>query len=379
MSIINIKYPVNFILSFRDKNKKLPKIDKKFIIKIPNKKKININHNISNPWISSIEKKKKDFCINKKIIEYLNIISINNFDIIVNDFKKIYIKDANCLKNIINIIYEKSISEENYINLYVKLISKIKNIYPNMQQNNKKINFITLLLDNVYTNFMIWNKIDTENVLEKQKTINNILFIGNLFIEKIITLNILNNYFDNLFEYLNIDKYKNFSFELICRLIKIIYENYKSLDCEKLFYYINILQQCANITSKNKFLLMDITEINKNFVKNNIEIYSISDNKIRNIILEYFNNLDLDDITEYYIEYKNKNQEELFYTNLINLYLETNKENKEYLIDFIKHLNKNNYISININNVINFFYNNKSEYIIDFPNFENDINNIKKI
>lgn len=373
MSKINYKYNINYILSFKDKNRKLPNINKKFIVKFPNKKKVNIKHKIKNPWVSSIEKKKKDFNIDKKIIEFLNIISEKNFDIIVNNLKKIYIKDINCLKNIVNLIYNKTIIEENYIDLYVNLVLKIKNIYPSMTYENKKISFISIYLEKINDNFFRWNKIDIDNTKEKQYITNNIILIGKLFSKEILCKNTLNNYLDNLFKYINNN---DFAVELSCKLIKIIY---KSLEHNKLLMYINILKNIDNISSRNKFLLLDILEINdNNQQKNNIEITNINDNKIKNILLEYFNNLDLEDLLEYYLEYKNDSKEEYFYSNMINLYIETNKENKEYLNDFIKFLYDNNYVSINVNYIFDKIYNNINEYIIDYPNIENDINNIKK-
>lgn len=373
MSKINYKYDINYIILFRDKNKKLPNINNKFIVKNHNKKKVNIKHKIKNPWISSIERKKKDFNINKKITEFLNIISYKNFDIIVNNFKKIYIKDINCLKNIVKLIYDKTIIEENYIKLYVNLVLNIINIYPNMILENQKISFISIYLENINYTFFNWNKIDINNIKEKYYIINNIILIGHFFNKDIINKNTIYNYIDNLLEHTNND----FAVELIFKLIKIIYN---TLDKDKLLIYINILKNINNISSKNKFLLLDILEINNNNNKqnDNIEIINTNDNKIKNILLEYFNNLDLEDLLEYYLEYKNNNKEEIFYSNIINLYIETNKENKEYLNEFIKFLYDNNYVSININNIFNKIYNNINEYIIDYPNIENDINNIKK-
>lgn len=369
MNKINKKYDINYILLFRDKNKKLPNINKKFIVKYPNKKKVNIKHTIKNPWISSIEKKKKDYNINKKITEFLNIISIKNFDIIINNLKKIYIKDAKCLINVVNLIYDKTVIEENYINLYIDLILKIKNIYPNMMYENKKISFISIFLDNIDSNFFKWNKI--VNIKEKHYIINNIILIGELFNKKILHKNTIYNYLDELFKYVN----DNFAVELICKLIKKIYN---TLEKDKLIMYINILKNIKKISSKNKFLLMDILEINTNKIENNIEITNINDNKIKNILLEYFNNLDLEDLLEYYLEYKEDDKEEIFYSNMINLYIETNKENKDFLIDFIKFLYEKKYVSINVEKIFDKIYSNISEYIIDYPNIKNDINNIKK-
>lgn len=392
------RFSIEYILSHKEKYYELPPINKKYIIKThkKKKKKKEIVHSIDNPWLSTKEKKKKymntwEYRKNinfleetkLKLISLLNKLSEKNFDLIVNKIIKLNIQNEKYLETLTNVVYEKCISEKTFIKLYVNVAKKIMNKWASFDDN--KISFIQILIGKCHTCYIQWNNVNDNN---KRNIINNFCLIGELFNSNIISYKIIS---ECIYELLNCDQQnKNWGLELLCNLLIIVGKNYEKVNYHDLNKCLNKLQNENNISSKIKFLIMDVLDLHKNNW-NTSEHKIISSNQkllpddklyknIENILLEYLNILDIIEVQEYYFEYNSPNKETIFCNVLVNMYIETTIENKEYLIKLIEHLLNNNYIS---NKCLNLCFSkviiNKKEYAIDFPNIDNDINNFQTV
>lgn len=398
---MNKRFSFEYILSFKDKNYNLPKIDKKYIINKSKKKKYKkkIEHSIDNPWLSSKEKKKKYSNIweykknldnleetKLKLTNYLNKLSEKKFDVIIKKIIEIDIQNEIYLEKLTEIIYDKCILEKNFIKLYINVIKILIKEWEAFQTDDTNINFIQTFIGYCHINYINWKKCDLlEESNNKNKIVNNLYLIGELFNNNIISYEIVS---DCINELLNCSiEYKELGIELLCKFLSTIGEKYEKINYINLNKCLNKLKKENNISLKNKFLIMDTIDLCKNNWKvietkmQNVKIKKeVNDNKlhkqIRNILLEYLDVLDMDEIKEYYLEYKSSNKNIIMCTEIFNLFMEENIENKKYLIELMEYLLENNYIDKNtllkkFENILN----NKDNYKIDNPNIDKDILN----
>lgn len=400
-------YSLEYILSFKDRYYDLPQIDAKFIVR-PQKKRNNIKkkeivHSIDNPWLSTQEQKKQytnileytkslDFLeqIKLKLINLLNKLSFTNFNIIVTDIIELKIENYEYLKELVNIIYNKCLTEETFIRLYVTVIKKIMKCWPSFKkEDGNDTNFITLFIEKCHINYKNWRK---EIELKKKNTLNNLQLIGELFNNNIISYDIVS---ECILDLSNTEKeYKDFGIELLCNMLIIVGKKYEQVNYQDLNNCMNKLKNEKNISSKNKFLIMDIYDIRKNewnAIKNKLEINKkgkkiviLQDDKlldqIKVILIEYLDVLEMEEVKEYYLEYKSSNKEKIFCKVVMDFYIEQSLKNKEYLIELMKFMLDNNYLSvIQFKNNIVEIEKRKKEYAIDFPNIDKDIMNLEKI
>lgn len=377
-----IKFSLEYILTFRDYNNDLPKIDKKFIVRT-NKKRKNrvkkevkeIKHTIENPWLSSKEKRKKSINQNKddkiksKFTYLLNKLCYNNFDFILKEVLKLKIDGYKIFKDLVDIIYQKCITEDNFIKLYVIFIKNLDNKIQPIQIKNIKITFARIFIENCHNCYKNWELDD------KIKINNNILIIGNLYNYNIISENIINECIKNFLNQTN-----EYGIDLLIKLLLCIGEKYENNNFDNFNDIIKKLQK-KNISSKNKFAVMDLIDLRnkhwnneENIVKNKkITNQKIKDN-IKNILLEYLDVLDTEEIKEYFLEYTFENKEKLFTTLIIELYIEQTIENKKYLLELLEYMIKNNFLpKKEFIEYIKLIKQNIDTYKIDYPNINSDI------
>ena len=367
------KYSLDFILSYKDKYHDLPLIDKKYIIKNQKKKKKRkeIVHNIDNPWLSFENQKIGDLeKVKLTLTSLLNKLSDKTYEKISSEIININIIDEIYLKTLINIIYDKCISEPTFLKLYVGVINKIIKKWATFGENT----FITIFIGKCYENYKIWKNVDDNN---KMNIINNLILVGELFNSDIIAYELISGCINDL---LNDQENKDLSIELLCRLLIIVGNKYEKVNYNELTSCINKLSNKNDITSKNRFLIMDVIDLYNNkwdIIKkeNNLEITENTDKlhkQFKNILLEYLDVLDVDEVKEYYIEIQTLNKEDILCNVFINLFIESAQKNKLYLIELLEYLVDNMHISINYfkHNVLKITENKNK---IDFPNIEKDI------
>jgi hypothetical protein len=425
MNIDYIQFSLKQIISYKNKYKDIPNIDSKFLIKknavFINKKEI--KHNINNPWISTIEKKAKymnnaEYLKNVNYIEeaksqltgLLNKLSSNNFNIIVREILVIKIETRECLSQLTDILYKKCLTEVNFIKLYVDVIKILMNKWPTFVNDNVKTTFITLLINKCHKTFLQWKTCENDIKL-KTECINNLYLIGYLYNVQIIGYKIQSECINTL---INADNENlEIGIELLCKFLQIMGKNSDMANKQYIDTIFVKLSNINNISSKNKFNILNLIDFRNNNWNNDINIkynnqqkikqnnrekeesgkredkeekeekeekdkiiidINNIDNKLNTILLEYLDILDIDEVKEYYINYKKEDKEKLLCNTIIKLYLDEIKENKIYLIELFDYLKKNNYIS---NNYINYIITNIKEninlYQIDYPNIIYDI------
>lgn len=291
-----IQYTIDFIVSLKKKNNSYPEIDKKFIkrVKKGNTEQKEIVHQIKNPWLSSVEKKKSKTLVESdpltETIAYLtsllNKITINNFDTIFEKIKKIKVIDKSYYVELIKVIYMKCINESNFIDIYIKIVKLL-------DWTNAKSIFLNLCTDN----FCNWQTISND------LTIGNIYIIGSLYNINAIPQLTLEKYLDNLLESVN-----DLSIKLLCKLFDTVHSKYKNP------MYIDKLAklQTTNILSQHKFAIMDIVDkYNNIYIQKPIIIENVKTNIFTAIIDEYLDILDTSEVLEYYNECLTNNKDYL--------------------------------------------------------------------
>ena len=195
----------------------------------------------------------------KKIIdkfrEILNKLTNNNYNFIKKELCQ-YINDDNINNDIIEIFYEKLCYDHKFIELYIDILISL---------NDKlKTNIFEMLINILNKNFKDrFTLFNTDNELKKDKLkvkiIGNILLISLLYKKKKDID--FNYYFNELCMFSEDIKKNDFNIELLCILLNK--SNYKD---DNLLNKLVIIKK-ANISKRNKFLIMDVEDNLKKFRK----------------------------------------------------------------------------------------------------------------
>jgi hypothetical protein len=295
------QYNVELILSLKKNFMDNPIINPKFIKKVKRQRKQKeVVHEIKNPWLSSVEKKKKSFHNTNPLTEtiayltsLLNKITVLNSNIIYEKIKKIRIADDKYYVELIKVIYDKCTNEINFIGLYIGLINQLEN-----QWQNCKATFINIC---------------EQNYLHPNKNIaiGNTHIVGTLFNMNMISKLKLEEYLNLLLHNTN----KELSINLICKLFDCVHDNYKNID------YIMKLKQ-TDLSSKNKFAIMDILDKYNDVDVKNYTFIEEKHNVFDAFVSEYLDILDEDELIECYNECNENNKEYLLYSSIIDIYVE---------------------------------------------------------
>lgn len=396
------RYSMEYILSFRDKCRGMPDVDKKYIVKVSrkkNKKRVykEMKHEIKNPWMSTTEKKKKYVNRNEylksvdelkeekgKLVSLLNKLSNSNFDGLFEKISNLNVKNDEYLKELVNTLYKKCIGEREFIKLYVVLIKKLINKWKVEKKDGEKgITFLGIIIENCYKNYKGWS-IDTTDVRKKSNVINNICLICELFNISILSYEIITECIN---EFLSSEDNKDFACECICTILTLVGDKYEVANYKDMNDCITKLKNMKDVKSKIKFMIMDLVDLYNNKWKSKedktevIEVVVEKDDKlkkcVKNLILEYLDVLDPNEVKECYIEYNSPSKEDIFCDMFVNVYVEQNEEDRICLKELGNYMIDNNYIVENtINKYVDKIRVNIEEHKIDYPNIEKVINEI---
>jgi hypothetical protein len=362
--------------------------------KLKTKKSI---HQIENPWVSSVQKK-KEFSdifeykrslnlveeISGKLRGDLNKLTAANFDIICNKILGYKITEDFNINIFTDIIYNKCISDIKFVKLYASLIKEISNKYPAFFDT-----FISLC-NNTHKNWNNINNNDDDDFLKKRKIINNLCLTGELFNNDLLSSNIIS---DLTYELLTNEDKRDFGIELMCNLLPIVGNKFNMVNRKHMSKCINKLQELSkmNISSKNRFNIMDINDMYENLSKSCIlnkkeeshdrlapkHVDAQSNTKyIETSIIEYIANQNIDIIKENLSENSNKEFIEI----LFDIYINESIKNKNNLVELIDDLIKKKLISnLELNDKISSIKNEIDKYEIDYPHINKDIDIIEQI
>tara|TARA_B110000208_G_C11780462_1_gene433638 strand:+ start:1568 stop:2800 length:1233 start_codon:yes stop_codon:yes gene_type:complete len=308
--------------------------------------------------------------IKMKVTSNLNKLINSNID----EIKKYFldnISNDELLIYFINEIYNKTICEKSFIDLYISIIIdfiKINNFYI-----DNNVNFYILIinqcqkkfeeiLDKNYYNQIKINLKENINLYykDKNKLIGNIKLIGSLYINDLLDFKIINDIIQHLM------KEDEIKLELLYNLIKIIRNK---LDVN---YHNNLKTNYKKYVNKINNLRLEyfFDELyNNNNNNNNNKMLDITINnimKLKNVINEFINHNKLDKTLEYLNEFIN-NYNDITY-DYLNILFELDKDNIDKLINLYINIYKSNYIKFNnlINN-IDKVYLELEDIIIDYP------------
>ena len=112
--------------------KKGKKKSNKQNINISNSESKNITKEIISPkkFKKQLDKEIKKDLIKFKIIEYLNILTVDNYKTILNEIYEIISEKVKNQRKFLDILFNKSIKEKLFMNLYAKLFKDLDNILP---------------------------------------------------------------------------------------------------------------------------------------------------------------------------------------------------------------------------------------------------------
>lgn len=242
-----------------------------------------------NAWKPSykITKETEDEELNRRVRSILNKLTPQKFHILLTQMRSIQIDTENKLKVVIDLLFEKAISEPNFSVAYANLCNYLSLLkVPSITKPGDDVNFRKLLITRCQEEFeeiiaeeATLNKkkqeiknakneeqkkrlteLEEEFSAAKRRSVGNIRFIGELFKLKMLTENIMH---ECLFKLLRSKDEE--SLECLCRLLKTVG---KELDLEvakpRMDQY---FQQMKKIVSERKtssrvrFMLQDVMEL----------------------------------------------------------------------------------------------------------------------
>lgn len=192
---------------------------------------------------------------NSEFISLLNKLSDSNSDMIFADIMKLDIQDDKYV-NIIDILFGKILNDQKYTKLYAKLCVCLL----------VREQFKTLLLERTHRMFMeaIHLKGHTSVYKFKEQVLNYVRFIGELYNLDILSHKIIQGCYSMIFE-----RIKNnglYSVEILCVFVRSNIDKFylNKNDSVLLFKQIESL---SSVDNKDKFMLMDIIDIKKQYIK----------------------------------------------------------------------------------------------------------------
>jgi len=271
-----------------------------------NRKKINYNQINSQKW------RNNNINIVNSIMLMLNGLDKSIYDDVEKKITSIEIKDINNMRKIIEILHEKTCESWNspiILDLYINILSKIINngiwyykvgdkitdyICPRiMSVSIAQKNYMEMLdtFLSIIDNFKKTNDEVTYYKVKNQKFIGNMLYIGKLYNNKIISIEIINNISKDIIDKVNSDITNIDLIEYLLELLDTL-QDYPNMDD----VIVNLNHIVNKISNRIKYLIINFidSQKNKKIVDNqNIETHvNLLDTKesYNNLIMEYLIN-----------------------------------------------------------------------------------------
>lgn len=250
-----------FILSLKYNNISNPFSEPIEFVKV--NKKYNICTEVivpsENAWSSKKLATDEESEIVKTIKGVMNKISVSNFEVLSYQLYTLEIKTERCVKELIDIIFNKSVYEQNFSNIYANLCYKLSK--RDFQTENDIFNFRNELINQC-------QKVFESKDEEKPLMLGNINFIGELYNKELIPESIIFNCINIFFD--NIEKLKDIenNIECLCKLITTIgkkLDYHKNIEMLKIcFDNFETLSIDKSIKPRYRFMMKDVIDLRKN-------------------------------------------------------------------------------------------------------------------
>jgi translation initiation factor 4G len=212
-------------------------------------------------WLTENKKNRdEDEKLYSQVRSILNKLSDDNFDVLVEEIKKLAISDEIHLSKLSEFIFNKALDEPKFCVRYAKLAVEFTKYEP---YNNDIMCFRTSIVKRCQ---IMFNEIKEA---PKDKAKGCVSFIGELYNYNLLPNNIINYCFNELIimcENTIMDKI----IECIFTLMKISGGKFcmnNKQDSNIIFDKINLLVKEGNLCNKDKFSLMDTLDLKKKYEK----------------------------------------------------------------------------------------------------------------
>ena len=201
-----------------------------------------------------------------------NKLSPNNVNDIANSIKNLNITDKNVIDILIDDIFKKAIRETKFTSTFTKLCSSLISHYYNNNDGDMKGYFRCSLLNKsqiMFTNAINFcenqqnneeGNVSLSSFQSKEFVLGCMIFIGNLYNEKILSVKIINFCCTTI---LNKIKKGNYNMiDLLIQLLMVIGKKFiqESNIANDIFEQISVLVNDTNLSKKEKFAIMDLLD-----------------------------------------------------------------------------------------------------------------------
>jgi hypothetical protein len=395
-----LKYNEEYVYSFKEINKKkivsyelssmFDKINDMFKTStqyLESKKKINYNQNNHNRW--ELKKEEDNTIINIICINF-NKITNDNFNEIVLDIAKQEIILYDDLDKLTDKIIQKCINENEFLNIYIKviyfIITKCSWIVEDTE--NIPITFRRILLNQLEMHFnnlindiknMKYDKNETELIIIHNKVRKGlILFITELYKQKIIGNQLIRFIFkilENSYNETNIDQYIEFWLIIFNVVISIWKDTEKQYLDEQIEYILKIKEQ---LSKKLQFFIQDQIDILNNYNYTCDKKEDISKEEITNINYDILilSSTEYSSLDEWFKDLYDLNKD-IFLLDILQLSLD-DKSNYDISVNLLKFLIEKDYFTRDdISNKIKYIKNEND--LSDYTYFLIHLDNFNKL
>lgn len=216
-----------------------------------------------------------------QVRDILNKLTPEKYDRLTQGFKQLRIPDESVLKSVIDLLFEKAVREPHFSGVYARLSSDLKGMMVRETDNDKM--FQRVLLDKCQQVFIKFVRKKPGFVLqqdasplsdreeqmqeyeERKMKVGTMVFIGELFNHGMLAEKIIYNVIiDTLLMKREGIIPSEEHVEMICNLFKTSGAKMNQQHIEQYFLFMKSLSTNRNLSSRHRFMLMDIIEMRAN-------------------------------------------------------------------------------------------------------------------
>lgn len=233
---------VEQFMSYKSVNTSLPPSLKEFTNIMNNK-----NHRRTT-W-----KKKSNVTFDSKIMNILNKISDDNFEDIVAETAFITINTSEQLNILVNCIFQKAVSDQNFTNVYAKLCKELSNLTASEDEN------FTDSMISKCTEFI--NSYAQNKSSDKYSLTGYVNFVSCLYCVEFISSQYIVTCVDTVSSFE--DRRTMYTVDGVCHILKIVSSTMISKDRDSFIYCLNKINEIKEegVSMKDKFTIMDTLDI----------------------------------------------------------------------------------------------------------------------
>ncbi len=191
----------------------------------------------------------------------LNKLTEVNFDVLSKDLLSLNISTKEHLVSLSNLIFKKAIVDKKFCAIYAKLVRYICKL--NVCEENKRFFFRDILVSECQQTF---NACISDKEISKDIATGCIRFIGDLYNNELLTNKIICSCFMLLLQKINNSGPNDYIIDAICDLFKTVGKIFITKcvqETEFIFQKIDIAIKSGKLCNKDRFALMDITDMKK--------------------------------------------------------------------------------------------------------------------